>query len=222
MDISGTIPNVRVERRECRGCASSIAICPNNITVEFFTLEKIIDTTITQKTTKILPQTVNQRGKYGENSSLSKQNIQDFLFETWWVKNRPPDVIFHQAATTHEVKNYNLDEYSIAHQEFFESLSFFMQTHRALYFWSNSPKVWPPKLPEKWRNITTNEKILEYNSVVKKLIPLSKDIRLGLDLYTESLDLNGTHYQDGVHHKGPWYTFVARLLIQMYCTVRNV
>ncbi len=179
-------------------------------------MENIADTTVTQKTPKTLLQTGSS-----EDSLQSKPNIQDFLFKTWWIKNRPPDVIFHQAATTHEVKNYNLEEYSTAYMEFFESLEFYMKTHEVLYFWSNTPKVWPPKQPEKWRNITTNEKILEYNSVVKKLIPLSYHIRLGLDLYTQSVGLNETHYEDGVHHKRPWYTSVARQFIQMYCTVRS-
>ena len=189
--------------------------------MEYFTFEKIIDTTITQKH----PQAPSRKGNHiapnRKNSSLPQPNIQDFLFKTWWVKNRAPDVVFHQAATTHEVKNYNLEEYATAHREFFKKLSFFMGTHGVLYFWSNSPKVWPPKQPEKWRNITTNEKILEYNSVVKKLIPVSKDIRLGLDLYTQSLGLNGAYYEDGVHHIFRWYTSVARQLIEMYCTVRS-
>ena len=210
--FSGRIPNVQVETRECSGCASSIAKCRNNVTLELFTLEKICDTSVTQ--------TDPQTGITG--------NVLDFLFKTWWVTTRPPDVIFHMSAATHDMNSFNIHlgsfnihEYQTAHREFFERLTLFTKSNKVMYFWSNSPRVWSPKAPEKWRNITTNDRVFQYNSVARDVVEqaMNKQIRLGLDLYTQSEGLNGSYYADGVHHIPEWYTSVGRQFINMYCTI---
>ena len=148
---------------------------------------------------------------------------QDFLLNIWWNATGHPDVIFHQGTAVHDVKYINSTMESKYYRQFFQKMSRYVEKHRSVYFWSNSPMVREHKVPEQYKSITKNDKLQVLNRVaLGELIPLSgkyKKSRLnfGLDLHRLSENLSAEAYNDAVHHKVGWYRNVGGKLLSMYC-----
>lgn len=175
-------------------------MCNNNITLEFYSMELIKDVSILQ-------------------DGVNKNN-QEFLFDVWWHHTRHPNVIFHQATNVHDVCLFNTTLEKEYYKYFFKKLANYTTRHSVFYFFSNSPAVCESKVPMKYRQITTNSRIFEYNNIISEVFPNgNKYIKFGLNLQLLSSKLGCNMYEDGVHNVPSWYRNIAQHLIKQFCSL---
>ncbi len=171
---------------------------------------------------KVSGRTGNETSNHG-NRTIITGSTQDFLYHTWWERTGHPNVIFHQATVVHDCRSFKPEEYKLIYHDFFQKVSNYTKKYGSVYFWSNSPRVWPSKVPKIWRNVTHNVNIMRYNTIVIDVIPQDNfHLQKGLDLYAQSEGLNGNDYTDGIHHIPLWYQSVSRQLVQRFCALNSV
>ena len=204
--VGEKIPDVVVKKRKCHKCTGFTAYCRKyNLHLEYWSMFVIGDPSV---------HSINSTGSFLH-----------FLFEKWWNLTGQPDVIFDMASTTHAIVTYPKEVYQKVADQYFKEIFECVMRKNITYFWSTSPKVWEPLVPDPWRNVTSNRNIQIYNEItnssfhdiLNRVNESKKWMYFGLDLFQMSSTLTRADYLDAVHHIKLWNYRVGFKLLKLYC-----
>ena len=245
----GTILNLRVHSRDCRGCTvkkfqceSKYDVSPTtttsnkqwnngNITFfEYFPIEYVMDNEITTLRNN-WDHSCLDKPNY---KTLCKQSVttQEFIFGEYFSSDPMtspsstcPDLILHLGTNVHDMGRRTSKLYQIAIRWMFSIIQEFLDDicPNTTYYWSTASKINEALVPEKFKNNSVDSRVIEFNDIAIKILLSFHHERmlLGFDQYNYSMNLRPSKYKDAVHFNGPSYIEMAKRML-LYLGLSNM
>lgn len=214
----GKISGIIAHTRDCGGCQSRRGTCRSRLVsaLEYLTMEYVMDTELATSRTSWGGLCSGHPGDvYCEQSPTT----QEFVFGEWWTSSRNtcPDVIFHLATNVHDIARRSTVGYRRSVTWMFGVIAEFLDVScpDTKYYWSTAARVEEAKVPKEYRNVTKNEKIVEFNQIALNSFPKHERMFLGFDQYNYSLLLDISRYTDAVHLSKSTYHDMGKKFLQI-------
>ena len=183
------IKNVKTHGRDCGGCESFKATCPSFGTFEFITMEFFVDTEITvgrHSHNIVCPITTTTTATAGNTGATQSLITQEFIFNEYIQIF--PDIIYHMSTGVHDISRYKSHQFKRITEWYFTLISEFrIRCPNTKDYYSNNIRIAEVHVPIECKDITTNNIILQYNTIVNSSLPTY--IIPGLDQWAYSVRL---------------------------------
>lgn len=153
-----------------------------------------------------------------EEPSLCYQSIttQEYLFGEYFSSsaNTCPDVIYHMGTHVHDMSRRTTEQYRSSVTWMFSTIKIFLDNicPDTTYYWSPSSRILEIVVPHKFKKISTNNKVLEFNDIATKTLLSFGHSRmlLGFDQFNFTLHMDVKLYRDDMHLKKIGYMQMSK------------
>ena len=210
-----------VHYRDCMDCFSTLFGC-GEAEVEYLAHEHVLDTELTTQRDKWSHSCETHPGIANARPCHHATNTQQFYFVEYWGKVVPwPQVVVVFAVWVHEISRKPLAIFRADVRWFFSTL-LALKPAATKVVYVESPGVVPERVAERFRGMTTNTRIAEYNGVAREEIAAlgARDDLLSVGgVFALSAAAANLYEADGVHFQraSTWYGGVASAALRKVC-----
>ena len=141
-------------------------------------------------------------------SSFCTQSLttQEFIFNEYL--HICPDIIYHMSTVAHDIARFKLNQFQRNVHWFYALLNeYHIRCPNTVYYWGTSGHVAESLVPEKFKTLTTNKVLYEYNQIINNSLPTYA--KHGFDQWIYTATMNPTGYMDAVHLNYSIYDTIA-------------
>lgn len=159
--------------------------------------------------------------------SLCRQSIttQEYIFgeflnpqnQNTSVPVMCPSIILHLGTNVHDMGRRSSRQYRYSVLWMFSVIEEYLDElcPDTVYYWSTASQLNEALVPEQFKCISANSKIIEFNDIARSTLVSMNHTRMlvGFDQYEYSLQVPSSKYHDAVHFKDAPYQHIAKSML---------